>query len=135
MIIHNVLDGRKPLLYYSPLYDRGMSEPCDRLKEARIRAGYDSASDAAKALGVTQSAYIHHENGTRGIPPKMAEFYAKRFKVTPQWLLWGIRDEPGLTLDQLKVIMREAVRSIPANLPIGEWPEALASKVYQQLDS
>ena len=59
-----------------------------RLKEARERAGYESATDAAKDLGVSKDTYIQHESGIRGFKGR-AEDYAAKFKVSPEWLLWG----------------------------------------------
>ncbi len=66
-----------------------MMEPSDRLQKARREAGYDNAVDAARAFGWGQSTYISHENGTRGLKPPVAEKYAKAFRVTPEWLLYG----------------------------------------------
>lgn len=64
-------------------------EPKDRLRDARAKAGYEDAVDAARAYGWTESTYIHHENGTRGLKPDVARKYAKAFKVKPEWLLYG----------------------------------------------
>jgi len=59
----------------------------ERLKSARAKAGFDSAADAARAFGWTESAYRHHENGTRGFGPDAAKRYGRAFKVKPGWLL------------------------------------------------
>ena len=64
-----------------------------RLKEARERAGYESATDAAKDLGVSKDTYIQHESGIRGFKAR-AEDYAAKLKVSPEWLLWG-KPSPG----------------------------------------
>lgn len=68
----------------------------DRLKAARKRAGFDSAADAARAYGWTESAYRHHENGTRGFGPDSAKKYGRAFKVKPGWLLGieQVKDDP-----------------------------------------
>jgi SOS-response transcriptional repressor LexA len=66
-----------------------MSDASDRLKQARIKSGYDSAKGAAEAMGVSVPTYIQHENGTRGFPAKRAERYARFFRVKPEWLLYG----------------------------------------------
>jgi SOS-response transcriptional repressor LexA len=58
-----------------------------RLKAAREKAGYSSAADAARAFGWTESAYRHHENGTRGFGADAAKRYGRAFKVKPGWLL------------------------------------------------
>lgn len=72
-----------------------MSDPAERLRTARLRAGYETGKDAAIALGVKVSTYLGHENGSRGITTKKAEHYARRFKVPEQWLLYGVGPEPG----------------------------------------
>jgi SOS-response transcriptional repressor LexA len=59
----------------------------ERLKAAREKAGFGTASDAARAFGWTESAYRHHENGTRGFGADAAKKYARAFKVKPGWLL------------------------------------------------
>lgn len=63
--------------------------PGDRLREARIAAGYETAAEAAEAMGVPRSTYIQHESGTRGYPAKRAARYARFFGTTPEWLLYG----------------------------------------------
>jgi SOS-response transcriptional repressor LexA len=59
----------------------------ERLREARKGAGFKSAADAADALGVGESTYRHHENGTRDFDVDMAKIYGRRFKVNPGYLL------------------------------------------------
>lgn len=59
----------------------------DRLKAARKNAGFESAADAARAFGWTESAYRHHENGTRDFGADAARKYGRAFKVLPGWLL------------------------------------------------
>jgi SOS-response transcriptional repressor LexA len=64
-----------------------MSIKANRLKQARIDAGFESAADAARAFGWPEPAYRHHENGTRGFGADAARKYGRAFKVTPAWLL------------------------------------------------
>ncbi|BCW88014.1 hypothetical protein sos41_11520 [Alphaproteobacteria bacterium SO-S41] len=64
-------------------------ELAQRLRTARVAAGYADASAAAAALSVKQSSYIQHENGTRGFKRDRAEHYARRFGVSLEWLLTG----------------------------------------------
>jgi phage repressor protein C with HTH and peptisase S24 domain len=61
----------------------------ERLVEARRNAGFPSASEAAQQFGWTVSTYLGHENGSRGITASKAEVYARAFKVSPEWLLYG----------------------------------------------
>lgn len=65
-----------------------MSTPGERLKKARIEAGYASAADAARAIGVKPAAYTHHENGTAGLS-RNGERYAKFFRIPYEWLMTG----------------------------------------------
>lgn len=66
-----------------------MTQTHDRLKQARERARFDSASDAADAFGWAYPTYAAHENGSRGFRADTAQRYAKAFGVTAQWLLYG----------------------------------------------
>lgn len=66
-----------------------MNEVCRRLKIARERSGFKSAREAAAALGVSLPTYIQHENGRRGVTVSKAALYAKKFKVSEEWLLLG----------------------------------------------
>lgn len=61
--------------------------PDERLRLARTEAGFSTQADAAKRLGVGQSTYRSHENGTRGFSPRHALIYGRAFKVNPAWLL------------------------------------------------
>lgn len=64
----------------------------DRLRIAREKR-FPSARAAALALGVPVSTYGAHERaqapGGRDFGPDEAERYARRFKVSPEWLLTG----------------------------------------------
>jgi phage repressor protein C with HTH and peptisase S24 domain len=60
----------------------------ERLKRARIEAGYAKAIDAARALDVEPGTYNHHENGTAGLS-RAGERYARFFGVNLEWLLTG----------------------------------------------
>ena len=66
-----------------------MAEASTRLKQAREKSGYSSASAAAEAMGVPVATYVQHENGTRGFPAARANRYARFFRVAPEWLLYG----------------------------------------------
>jgi transcriptional regulator with XRE-family HTH domain len=68
-----------------------------RLREARVAAGYIAASKAAQAIGVGASTYMNHENGTggRGVPAPALRRYAQFFRVSADWLLTGRGDMRG----------------------------------------
>lgn len=61
----------------------------ERLKKARKDAGFRTATDAAKALGIPYPTYAAHENGSRQYEADEAVVYARRFKVPIEWLLTG----------------------------------------------
>ena len=98
--MQNALWKCKRLLHNGPRYAARMNDPAERLRIARLRAGFETAKDAAEALGIAVSTYLGHENGSRGYPAKKAEVYARRFKVREQWLLYGVGEGPGDNGDQ-----------------------------------
>ncbi|PWJ73850.1 peptidase S24-like protein [Pseudaminobacter salicylatoxidans] len=75
-----------------------MSTPGERLRKARIDAGYRSAAAGAEAAGVPTPTMYHHENGTRTISSRAAERYASAFKVTASWLMFG--EKTRISLDE-----------------------------------
>jgi transcriptional regulator with XRE-family HTH domain len=66
-----------------------LDEPEERLEWARICAGFETASDAARRYGWNENTYRSNENGQRGFSKKSAAKYAKAFKVPVEWLLFG----------------------------------------------
>jgi SOS-response transcriptional repressor LexA len=64
-------------------------EPWQRLQQLRRNAGYETATDAAKAFGWNRPTYISHENGTRGLRKDSAGRYEKAFRAKPGSLLYG----------------------------------------------
>lgn len=66
----------------------------ERLTLARKAAGFTSAADAARALGISYPTYAAHENASRGFHSVVAQ-YARRFSVSADWLLTGRGIGPG----------------------------------------
>lgn len=96
-----------------------------RLREARS-AFYDSAADAARAMQVSAATYRAHENGTRGIPMKALERYARRFKKSFAWLATG-REGPVQMLPLSGHVGAGAVVYLPESrdspgLGFAPWP-------------
>ncbi len=60
-----------------------------RLRQARIKARYSTAMDAAKALNMSPATYRCHENATRGFMNDFAQKYARFFRVSYEWLQTG----------------------------------------------
>ncbi|HEV2557280.1 MAG TPA: S24 family peptidase [Microvirga sp.] len=92
-----------------------MSEPFERLQEARKRAGFDNPTDAARAFGWNEVTYRSHENGTRGLKPPIAERYGRAFKINPGWLLTGHGDPGRGYLSETSEILpsERKLRSVP----------------------
>jgi len=61
----------------------------ERLVAARKQAGFESAAEAAAAVGVPYGTYSGHENGSSGFRADKGELYARRFKVRFEWLMRG----------------------------------------------
>lgn len=61
----------------------------DRLKAARIAAGYATAADAARALGEHPQNVRDHEADRRGVSPEKAAAYARLYKVDVSHILFG----------------------------------------------
>ena len=61
----------------------------ERLQAARKHAGFGTAKEAAEALGISYPTYAGHENGQSGFRASTGEIYARRFKVSYEWLMSG----------------------------------------------
>ncbi len=84
-----------------------MSTPNERLKLIRKEAGFDSPSDAARAIkDINVNTLISHENGNRAISRKAAEKYADAFGRTAGWLLFG-EDAAGEDFEALYSSLNE----------------------------
>ena len=70
-------------------YQFAMETAAERLRAARVAAGYDSIASAARAFGFHKQNLADHEAGRRGIDVDAADRYAKAFRVDPAWLLLG----------------------------------------------
>tara|TARA_Y100000310_G_C20692831_1_gene823461 strand:- start:113 stop:508 length:396 start_codon:yes stop_codon:yes gene_type:complete len=127
--MHYALQECKRLLHNESAYAHHMSDPAERLRIARLRAGFETAKEAAEAMGFPVSTYLAHENGSRGYPAKKAFTYARKFKVSEQWLLYGTGKAPGLDgdlnaeiisiIDHLPPIKKEAALAMLRGLAGG----------------
>lgn len=61
----------------------------ERLKEARLAAGYTSAADAAAKFEWHPQNVRDHEANRRGVDAEQAERYARAYRVDPAWILFG----------------------------------------------
>lgn len=60
-----------------------------RLKQARLQAGFSSATAAIEQFGWNSSKYRAHENGQNNFKVGDAKIYAAAYRVSPAWLLVG----------------------------------------------
>lgn len=137
--MHFALSESKRLLHYGADYAFRMGSPNERLRQARIKAGYDTAKDAAEAMGVPVSTYIGHENGHRGFPAKRVPQYARKFKVSDCWLLYGKGDadeaSPFPSADLIQQMLQEVVNDeVTLGTKPGDLPRILAPALHEQLE-
>lgn len=66
-----------------------METPADRLRKARLDAGYATAIEASSAFGYNRNSYASSENGNRGVTAAKAALYAAAFGVRADWILYG----------------------------------------------
>jgi len=66
-----------------------MIEKFERLKKARISAGFKTARAAADYANIPYGTYSGHENGSRGIKADELKYYSKIFKTPLYWLAFG----------------------------------------------
>lgn len=104
-----------------------VSTPHDRLRDARLAAGFKSMSAAASALGVTSSTYRAHENGQNDFDTEQAENYARKFRVSASYLLLGIDKDNR----ELQRISEEELGEVTPFVPSGEYPGVSTIRAYQ----
>ena len=69
--------------------EKELNTPADRLQKIRDRAGFKSATEAARHFGWNENTYRSHENGTRNLSKKSAAQYADSFGANVSYLLFG----------------------------------------------
>ena len=94
--------------------------PADRLREARLVAGYKSATKAAEALKVPGGTYAGHENGSRAFDIETAQQYAEAFRVRVSWLMFGELPRSQAAKDLMAGINEDTIRRVP----LDEWDPA-----------
>jgi SOS-response transcriptional repressor LexA len=81
-----------------------MDSPKDRLKRARVDAGFETATDAAAKLRqINKNTLLSNENGNRAISRKMAQTYADAFNTTAGWILYGENSATTMPVKQIRV--------------------------------
>lgn len=79
-----------------------MTTVAERLRKTREAAGYESASDFARAHGFTEPTYRAHENGTRNPGASALKQYARALGVDWRWLMLG--DDYAGSKDQIDTL-------------------------------
>ena len=88
-------------------YAEGMENMATRLRQARIEAGYSSASSAARAHGWRVSTYTAHENSQNQYDAAQAEKYANAFNTQAEWLLLGRKTQVSDIESELRLLPPE----------------------------
>ncbi|PZQ57306.1 MAG: peptidase S24 [Phenylobacterium zucineum] len=63
-----------------------MDGRAQRLRQARLDKGFDTAAAAADAFGWSRNTYASNENGNAPFSYRRAKEYASAFGVAPEWL-------------------------------------------------
>jgi len=84
----------------------------ERLRRARIHAGFERATEAVRRFGWNYSRYMNYENGERTIPPKQAILFASAFGVTVDYIYFGKGDSLN-KIERTPSIPSRIVRRIP----------------------
>ena len=64
----------------------GMDGRAQRLRQARVDRGFDTAAAAAEAFGWSRNTYASNENGNAPFSYRRAKEYAVAFGVSAEWL-------------------------------------------------
>lgn len=94
--------------------------PHERLAWARRKAGFESAADLAKAVGIHPTTYRAYENGQNGFS-KLAPTLAKKLGVPVGWLLEGGELAPT------KPATQEALRGSLTMAPVSDLPPVVGA--------
>src|SRR5262244_3620328 len=79
------------ILFTAPMAVRmgtglGLDGRSERLREARVARGFETAAAAADAFGWNRNTYASNENGNAPFSYRRAKDYAAAFAVSAEWL-------------------------------------------------
>lgn len=105
----------------------------DRLKKARISAGYSTATDAIRRFGWKGSTYRAHENSQNQYDAETAKIYGQAYGVSPGWLLTGEGDMSPRTAAAYLAEPREGARNacfvpLKGKVAAGIWSEVFLAE-------
>jgi hypothetical protein len=111
-------------------------KPGERLKQARVNAGFKTARAAARTFGWVEPTYLAHENEGRGLRADQARMYAKALGVPFIWLLHGDQDlqppMPSKVVYEREILLEVIAASFQCltDLPVGQ-AEGFAQAVLE----
>ena len=109
-----------------------MNDKAKRLSEARVAAGFETLADAVRYLGVKYPTYAGHENpnAPTSFTAKSAEHYARKYRVSLDWLLTGRGKMAGdgVVIAEVEVVGLPVAGSIQA----GHWLETTFLEADQE---
>ena len=117
-----------------------MEERHDRLRKARIAAGFKTQAEAVRRFGWNPNSYKSNENGNAPFSFDQAQTYGKAYKVRSEWLYSGagaMRADEGVPIlgkvgaDPEGRIIRASGQGSPdmAPMPTGGTSAAVALEV------
>lgn len=120
-------------MHHAQRYSRVVSTAAERLRAAREAAGYETAKRAAEAMGASVATYIQHENGTRGFPAGKAQRYARFFRTSPEWLLYGRGDMPATQNGEPHASRVTRLVQVLGEVQAGAWTEAVEEPAVEEV--
>ena len=120
-----------------------MTEPSDRLRQARLRKGYAQAIDASTAYGWNKNTYASNENGNAPFSFKSAQKYAAAYGVRAEWLYTGsgpmvddtapANDDVLPSDEDFQEMVTAALLEVPPGTPLAGYPAIVASSLRDRL--
>ncbi len=93
-----------------------MTTTAERLRKAREAAGFATAADFARHVGVKPVTYRTHESGHVALKAEAAQLYADALGSSAAWLLYG-KDGPPQPGGDMEALKEELLRKIEAEPP------------------
>ena len=88
-----------------------------RLREARIAAGFKTATDAIQSCGWKGSTYRAHENGQNNYKVEEAKAYGKAYGVSAAWLLIGNGENEESFISKSRSVIKNKKDCTPTVCP------------------
>jgi len=88
-----------------------------RLREARIAAGFKTATDAIQSCGWKGSTYRAHENGQNNYKVEEAKAYGKAYGVSAAWLLIGNGENEEAFISKSRSVIKNKKDCTPTVCP------------------